>query len=95
MSERESSMGQEQEPLTGTAALEARRTQMIEAGELQEPDIAGAEAVELGSQAEYQEAKQVEQTWVDRAEIASIQPLFEGIQDKVEQRRILLEFMGQ
>lgn len=47
MSEREPGMGQEQEPLTGTAALEARWTQLIEAGELQEPDIAGAEAVEL------------------------------------------------
>lgn len=169
MSEREPGMGQEQELLTGTAALEARRTQLIEAGELQEPDIAGVEAVELVTrcsemgvaltqedlkgralrltqgeleeiveggdwlewfrgdwresfvargevvsttegilakytilfpdelepETEYRRAKQVEQSWIDRKSIPSIQSLFEGISDEVEQRRMLLEFIEQ
>lgn len=169
MSEREPDMDQEQGPLTGTAALELKRKQLLEAGELQEPDITGAEAVELitrcsqmgvalsredlkgralrltgdeldhivdggdwlkwfrgdwrksfvthggvvstteritaeytilfpdelGPEAEFREAKQVEQTWINRADIPSIQPLFKGIKDEVEQRRMLLEFMRQ
>lgn len=157
------------EMLSVVDVMEARRKQLIESGELQEPDIAGAEALELirrysemgtaltrddlkgralrltqveleeiveggdwlewfqddwrtsfiargevvstseeinaeytlifpnelGLDSEYQEAVRVERTWIDRANIPSLQPLFEGIEDETIQRQLLLEFMGQ